>query len=63
MWVARKTKADREKRRQLWRNQKHAKTDTRKLQQARQIYKNIKHTLDSSAGQVTPNFDRAVSPE
>ncbi len=63
LFVARQPNADRQKLRQLWRNHNHAKTDTKKLQQARQIYKNIKHTLDSSAGQVTPNFDRAVSPE
>ncbi len=55
--------ADRQKLRQLWRNYNHAKTDTRKLQQARQIYKNIKHTLDSSADQAPANYSQTVSPE
>ena len=39
--------ADRQKLRQLWRNRHNAKTDTKKTQQSRLIYKEIKSTLDS----------------
>lgn len=39
--------ADRQKLRQLWRNHHNAKTDAKKTQQSRLIYKEIKSTLDS----------------
>ena len=38
--------ADRQKLRQLWRNHHNAKSDTKKIQQSRLIYKEIKSTLD-----------------
>jgi ribosome-associated protein len=39
--------ADRQKMRQLWRNHHNAKTDAKRTQHSRLIYKEIKHTLDS----------------
>jgi len=41
--------ADRQHLRQLWRNYNSAKTDAKKLQHARLIYKDIKRLLDSNA--------------
>ena len=38
--------ADRQKLRQLWRNHHNAKTDAKKIQHSRLIYKEIKSTLD-----------------
>ncbi|MCP4492209.1 MAG: DUF615 domain-containing protein [Gammaproteobacteria bacterium] len=61
--VAEHRNADRQSLRQLWRNYNQAKTDTKKLQQARQIYKNIKLLLDSNVDHVTAHYDPAVSPE
>ena len=40
--------ADRQHLRQLWRNYNSAKTDAKKVQHARLIYKDIKQTLDTS---------------
>ncbi|MCP4471622.1 MAG: DUF615 domain-containing protein [Gammaproteobacteria bacterium] len=40
-------RAERQKLRQLWRNHQHAKTDTKRTQHARLLYKEIKHSLDS----------------
>lgn len=40
--------ADRKKLRQLWRNHENAKTDAKKIQHSRLIYKEIKQALDSS---------------
>ena len=42
--------ADRQKLRQLWRNYSQAKTDSKKIQISRQIYKDLKTVLDSSPG-------------
>lgn len=42
--------ADRQKLRQLWRNYSQAKSDNRKTQASRQIYKDIKFVLDHAAG-------------
>jgi ribosome-associated protein len=39
---------DRKKLRQLWRNHENAKTDAKKIQHSRLIYKEIKRALDSS---------------
>ncbi|MCP3687170.1 MAG: DUF615 domain-containing protein [Gammaproteobacteria bacterium] len=63
LFVVDQPNADRQTLRQLWRNYTHAKNDSRKLQQARQIYKNIKYLLDVNAVQVTANHDQTVSPE
>ena len=41
------TRADRQKLRQLWRNHENAKTDAKKIQHSRMIYKEIKQALDS----------------
>ena len=41
--------ADRQKLRQLWRNYSQAKTDSKKIQASRQIYKDLKAVLDSTA--------------
>lgn len=41
--------ADRQKLRQLWRNYSQAKTDSKKTQISRQIYKDLKAALDSAA--------------
>lgn len=40
--------ADRKKLRQLWRNHENAKTDAKKIQHSRLIYKEIKQALNSS---------------
>jgi len=40
-------RADRQKLRQLWRNHQHAKTDAKRVQHARLLYKEIKQSLDS----------------
>ena len=39
--------ADRQKLRQLWRNHQHAKSDAKRVQHSRLLYKEIKQTLDS----------------
>ena len=39
--------ADRQKLRQLWRNHAHAKTDAKRTQHSRLLYKEIKQTLDA----------------
>ena len=41
-------RVDRQKLRQLWRNHENAKTDAKKIQHSRLIYKEIKLSLDSS---------------
>lgn len=48
-FVAQQASADRQKLRQLWRNYSQAKSDSKRLQQARQIYKDVKLALDSAA--------------
>jgi len=45
--VAEVERADRQKLRQLWRNHQHAKTDAKRVQHARLLYKEIKQSLDS----------------
>ncbi|MCP4764771.1 MAG: DUF615 domain-containing protein [Gammaproteobacteria bacterium] len=45
--VAEVDRADRQKLRQLWRNHQHAKTDAKRVQHARLLYKEIKQSLDS----------------
>lgn len=40
-------RADRQKLRQLWRNHQHAKTDSKRIQSSRLIYKEIKQSIDS----------------
>ena len=39
-------RADRQKLRQLWRNHQHAKTDAKRIQHSRLLYKEIKQSLD-----------------
>ena len=48
-FVLEQSHADRQKLRQLWRNYNNAKTDAKKLQHARLIYKSIKQVLDDNA--------------
>lgn len=48
-FVSQQTAADRQKLRQLWRNYSQAKNDSKKLQNARQIYKDVKLALDNTA--------------
>lgn len=48
-FVSQQSSADRQKLRQLWRNYSQANSDNKKLQNARQIYKDIKLTLDNDA--------------
>jgi len=48
-FVEQQTGADRQKLRQLWRNYSHAKSDSKKIQNARLIYKDIKQVLDNEA--------------
>ncbi len=43
--IAEIDRADRQKLRQLWRNYQHAKTDPKRVQQARLIYQEIKSSL------------------
>jgi hypothetical protein len=45
--VAEIERADRQKLRQLWRNHQHAKTDAKRIQSSRLIYKEIKQSIDS----------------
>jgi len=45
--VAEITHADRQKLRQLWRNHRNAKTDAKRIQHSRLIYKEIKQSLDN----------------
>jgi len=45
--VAEVGSADRQKLRQLWRNHQHAKTDAKRVQHARLLYKEIKQSLDA----------------
>ncbi len=47
-FVSQQPGADRQKLRQLWRNYCQAKSDVRKIQSARQIYKHIKLVLDNA---------------
>lgn len=45
-FVSQRPDADRQKLRQLWRNYSQAKTDSRRTQASRQIYKDVKAVLD-----------------
>ena len=48
-FIEQQASADRQKLRQLWRNYDHAKSDAKKIQHARLIYKDIKQVLDNEA--------------
>jgi len=47
-FVKQQTTADRQRLRQLWRNYSHAKSDEKKIQHARLIYKDVKQVLEHS---------------